>query len=79
MGAAAKRLAEAGIEVTPVVLPGRPLQRLIAYADEQKADLIVVGATSRAAVTERLLGSVPLDLIKHARHPVVVITRPGDR
>ena len=71
-----RRLAERGIEANHAVLPGRPLPGILEYADEQNADLIVVGSSSRPAVAERLLGSVPLDLIKKSSRPVLVITHP---
>ena len=74
--AAADRLAAAGVEATRTVLPGRPLQRIMEFADEQEADLIVVGSSTRPAVAERLLGSVPLDLIKKSARPVLVVTHP---
>ena len=72
----ARRLSEAGIEVTHAVVPGRPVQGILDFAEQQKADLIMIGATTRPAVAERLLGSVPLDLVKHSTRPVVVITHP---
>jgi nucleotide-binding universal stress UspA family protein len=71
-----RQLAERGIDSTKTVLPGRPVQRILDFADEQNADLIMVGSTSKPAVTERLLGSVPLDLIKRSTRPVTVITHP---
>jgi nucleotide-binding universal stress UspA family protein len=74
--AAAQRLTAAGVEATAVVRPGRPLDGILAYAEEQRADLIVVGASTRPAVAERLLGSVPLELIKRSGRPVLVITQP---
>jgi nucleotide-binding universal stress UspA family protein len=74
--AMAGHLAERGIEATHTVLPGRALQAILEFADAQKADLIVVGSSSRPAVAERLLGSVPLDLIKKSSRPVLVITHP---
>jgi nucleotide-binding universal stress UspA family protein len=74
--ALADRLAAAGVEVTEHVLPGRPLPRILEFADQQNADLIVVGSSSRPAVAERLLGSVPLDLIKKSSRPVLVVTHP---
>ena len=48
----------------------------MSFADEQQADLIVVGSSTRPAVAERLLGSVPLELIKRSARPVLVITQP---
>jgi nucleotide-binding universal stress UspA family protein len=73
----ARRLGEAGVSVTHSVVPGRAVQGILDFADQQKADLIVVGATTRPAVAERLLGSVPLDLVKKSTRPVVVITHPN--
>jgi nucleotide-binding universal stress UspA family protein len=71
------RLTAAGVEASRTVLPGRPLERIMEFAEEQQADLIVVGSSSRPAVAERLLGSVPLALIKKSSRPVLVITHPG--
>jgi len=36
----------------------------------------VVGSSTRPAVAQRLLGSVPLALIEKSTRPVVVITHP---
>jgi len=72
-----RRLADAGVAATPAVLSGRTLDRILQYAEEQHADLIVVGSSTRPAITERLLGSVPLELIKKAHRPVLVIANPG--
>jgi nucleotide-binding universal stress UspA family protein len=73
---AVQRLAALGISAQATVLPGRPLDRIISFAAEQEADVIVVGASTRPAVAERLLGSVPLQLIEKASRPVLVITQP---
>ncbi|GAA4952056.1 universal stress protein [Actinoplanes utahensis] len=73
---AVSRLAEAGIEATRTVLPGRPAEQIIKFAGDQKADLIVTGSSARPVVAQRLLGSVPLTLIEKAGRPVLVVTRP---
>jgi nucleotide-binding universal stress UspA family protein len=75
--ALAERLVAAGIEATSTVVAGRPQDAIREYADTHQADLIVVGATTKAPIAERLVGSVPLDLIKHARRPVLVVTKPA--
>jgi nucleotide-binding universal stress UspA family protein len=75
--AMARRVGEAGVEVTHSVVPGRPVQGILDFADQQTADLIVIGASTRPTVAERLLGSVPLDLVRRSTRPVVVITHPG--
>jgi nucleotide-binding universal stress UspA family protein len=74
--ALARRLAAAGIEATTTVVPGRPVPAILGFADLHEADLVLVGSSSRPAMTERLLGSVPLDLIKHSTRPVLVVTHP---
>ena len=73
---AVRRLAEAGIEASRTVLPGRPAEQIIRFAGEQGADLIVAGSSARPVVAQRLLGSVPLTLIEKAGRPVLVVTRP---
>ncbi|MFG1990707.1 universal stress protein [Actinoplanes sp. NPDC048988] len=74
--AMAARLAEAGIEASVTVVPGRPVPAVLEFADQQQADLIVAGSSSRPTVAERLLGSVPLDLIKRSSRPVLLVTHP---
>jgi nucleotide-binding universal stress UspA family protein len=74
--AAVERLTGAGITATRTVLPGRPLQRILEFADAEQADLIVVGSSAKPAVAQRLLGSVPLALIKKSERPVLVVTHP---
>jgi nucleotide-binding universal stress UspA family protein len=75
--AAADRLAAAGITVTTTVLAGRPLDRILEHAERERADVIVVGASDRSIVAERLLGSVPLALIERSSRPILVIPQPG--
>lgn len=74
--AAAQRLTEAGIEATHTVLPGRPVERILEFAAEREADFVVVGSSTKPAVAQRLLGSVPLSLIRRSGRPVLVITHP---
>jgi nucleotide-binding universal stress UspA family protein len=77
VAALARRLTDAGLTVSETVVPGRPVPAILEFADQHQADLIVVGSSSRPAVAERLLGSVPLDLIKRSTRPVLVVTHPG--
>jgi nucleotide-binding universal stress UspA family protein len=73
---AIRRLADVGVEASGTVLPGRPLDRIMEFAEQQQADVIIVGASTRPAMAERLLGSVPLQLIEKSSRPVLVITHP---
>jgi nucleotide-binding universal stress UspA family protein len=74
--ATVRRLAAAGIETSRAVLPGRPVPAILEFAEQHRAGLIVVGSSTRPAVAQRLLGSVPLALIERSTRPVVVITHP---
>ncbi len=76
VAAAAQRLAAAGIKASQAVLPGLPVQGILKFSEQQQADLIVVGSSTRPAVAQRLLGSVPLALIEKSSRPIVVITHP---
>jgi nucleotide-binding universal stress UspA family protein len=75
--AAVERLRAAGVDASKHVLSGRALDRILEFADEQNADLIMVGSSNRPAVAERLLGSVPLALVQKSSRPVVVVTNPS--
>ena len=75
--AAADRIAAAGVAVTKTVLSGRALDRILEHAEHERADVIIVGASERSAVAERLLGSVPLTLIERSSRPILVVPHPG--
>ena len=55
---------------------GLPAERLADLADEEDAELIVVGSRGRGAFKAAFLGSVSRDLIGVARCPVLVVP-PG--
>jgi len=74
--AAVQRLAAAGIKASQALLAGRPVQAILEFSEQQQANLIVVGSSTRPAVAQRLLGSVPLALIEKSTRPVVVIAHP---
>jgi nucleotide-binding universal stress UspA family protein len=69
-------LREDGVEVTKTVLTGPAIEQILAFADQQDADLIVVGSSTRSRLAARLLGSVPLSLVQRSRRPVLVVTEP---
>jgi len=75
---AAERVEAAGLTVTRTVRSGRALERILEFAEEQDADLIVVGSSTRGAITTRLLGNVPLNLVQRSSRPVLVVTRPRE-
>jgi nucleotide-binding universal stress UspA family protein len=73
---AVARLAEHGITATRTVLSGRAVDRILEFSEEQQADLVVVGASTRPAIAARLLGSVPMTLMEKSPKPVMIVTHP---
>ena len=78
--AMAQRIRDAGVEATAEVRPGKVVPGVLVFAEEQDADLILVGSSKRGAVAKRVLGDVSLELVRRSRRPVMVIAPPsGDR
>lgn len=76
--AAAGRLTAAGVSATSTVRSGLPRDQILDYAEQEQADVIVVGASTRPAVATRLLGSTALAVVARSSRPVLVVTRtPG--
>jgi nucleotide-binding universal stress UspA family protein len=69
---------EAGIEVITAIEEGIPHESICAYADENEADLIVVGSHGRDALERAMLGSVSERTVRTADQPVLVV-RPGSK
>jgi nucleotide-binding universal stress UspA family protein len=74
--AAAAQLTAAGVSATSTVRSGLARDQILAFAEQEQADVIVVGASTRPAVATRLLGSTPLALVARSTRPVLVVTRP---
>jgi nucleotide-binding universal stress UspA family protein len=55
------------------ILRGDPVKRLLACAEEQHADLIVVGATGKGRVQRVMLGSVSEYVLRSSKVPVAIV------
>jgi len=64
--------AEEGVQIEFVSLHGDPAQELIAFADQQKIDMIATGAHGRSLIGRFVLGSVSTKIIRSARSLVLV-------
>jgi nucleotide-binding universal stress UspA family protein len=72
--AVAKTLCERnGVECEVEVVQGGVAKRIVAVAEEWKADLIVVGDTGRTGLKRIALGSVAETVVKGAPMPVLVV------
>ena len=52
---------------------GSPKRKIIEYALEKQADLIMLGATGRGAVEQAILGSTASYVVNHAKCNVMVV------
>jgi nucleotide-binding universal stress UspA family protein len=77
--ALAGQIRSEGVDATPHTLHGPVVRSVLLFAEHHDADLIVAGATTRGPVARRLLGDVPIEMIRRSRRPVLVITPPGGR
>jgi nucleotide-binding universal stress UspA family protein len=75
-----EKLASAfGQAVTTKLLEGKPAIRISEYADEQDADLIVVGRQGLTGLGRRLLGGVTEQVLHRSDVPVLVVPGGDDR
>lgn len=63
--------------VEPLVVSGLPHHMILRAASEAKADLIVMGATSRSLAEELLVGSTARAVLRRARCPVLLVPGPA--
>ncbi len=71
--ALADQMREAGVDAKSMLVQGPTVETLLAMAEKQDADLIVVGSHGRGMVAGMLLGSVSQGLIRAGRCPVTVV------
>jgi nucleotide-binding universal stress UspA family protein len=68
-----QRAKAAGADATFLVWEGDPGEAIVAAADAENADLIIVGSHGRSGVSRFLIGSVSDFVVRHAHCPVMVI------
>jgi nucleotide-binding universal stress UspA family protein len=73
LGEAASSLGELGVEVATYARQGDPADAILDVAEEQRADLIVVGNKGMSGAKRFLLGSVPNKVSHHAPCTVMII------
>ncbi len=72
----ADRVREAGLEPETAVRRGSPHERILAYADEEDVDLLVMGSKDRPGEYRRLLGSVTERVVRLSSTPVTIVKTP---
>jgi nucleotide-binding universal stress UspA family protein len=69
----ANRVREAGLDATTAVRKGSPRDELLAYADENDIDLVVMGSAGRTGIDRYLLGSTAEGVLRRATVPVFTV------
>ncbi len=62
-----------GVRIRTVKREGIPADEIVKAAEEDDADLIVIGSFGQSALEKLLLGSVAEKVIRHAPCPVLVV------
>jgi nucleotide-binding universal stress UspA family protein len=70
---ASTALASAGWRVRTSLRSGVPLRELLAAANEERADLLVIGSRGAGGLARLLLGSVAEGCVQQAPMPVLVV------
>src|SRR4029450_1922359 len=70
---AATKAEEAGVEVETFARQGDPADAILDVAEEEKADLIIVGNKGMTGAKRFLLGSVPNKVWHHAPCSVLIV------
>jgi nucleotide-binding universal stress UspA family protein len=69
-----KPLRDAGVRYRALIKDGRAGSVIAKVADDNDADVVLVGRRGRGGVAELLLGSVSHELVLHCKRPVLVIS-----
>jgi nucleotide-binding universal stress UspA family protein len=67
------RLGDSGLNVTEHALKGDPADAILAVAESEGADLVVVGNKGMTGARRFLLGSVPSKVAHHAPCTVMIV------
>jgi len=75
MAAVEADMAAEGFSVKLKVKTGKPFTEIMMTATEEKVSIIVVGSHGKSNIGEMLMGSVSENVIRHAKVPLLVISR----
>jgi len=76
VGAMVETLRPTGLDVQGIVVEGDPADAIVAAAEREHADLVVIATHGRTGWRRLVFGSVAEKVIRHATCPVLTIHEP---
>ncbi|WP_137290669.1 universal stress protein [Natronorubrum halophilum] len=73
LGSATEIATEHGRSLETNVVTGEPDHRIVAQAEEESVDLIVIGSHGQEGISRILLGSVAENIVRRSPVPVLVV------
>ena len=70
-----KELEDIGYKVKEVIVVGIPHEEIVKIAEDEGADIIIMGSHGKTNLRDILLGSVTENVIKKSNKPVLVVKR----
>jgi nucleotide-binding universal stress UspA family protein len=74
-----KKLAKSGLKAETAVVDGEPADEILAYAQNNKVDLIVMTTHGRSGASRWFFGSVAEKVARHSAIPILLVTPAGCR
>jgi nucleotide-binding universal stress UspA family protein len=68
-------LKSEGFHVKPELRTGNPFKAIMDTAADEKVSIIVIGSHGKSNISEMLMGSVSENVIRHAKVPLLVVSR----
>jgi nucleotide-binding universal stress UspA family protein len=68
-----RAVAAGATKVEPVAVQGKPADALQKVVNDHNADLLVVGNRGLNTLAGRIIGSVPLDVVRHTPIDVLIV------
>lgn len=72
-----RRLSDHELKVTPLLVQGATVEKVLKMAEDLSAQLIIVGSHGHGAVFHLLVGSVSEGVLRGANCPVVIVPARG--
>ena len=72
----AARLKKDGVTVKTFVRVGNPVDEILRFIDEEKADVVVMGTHGRTGIRHLIAGSVAERIVRASKVPVLTVRHP---